>query len=153
MTFRLFIPEAGPLQLNRQPGQAASDSLTVCLNSGWRLCFHTHTKGAQLPGPDPPSLNVGSRTCVRRGSIISLLTSNREWQTGFPACEEKESEWSCDFCSHPHLRARLTPEQPGHSRLTQKHTNGRDGSEMDQQPQRASFFALLELVSDGLNTF
>lgn len=36
-----FIMEASPLQPNRQSGQAASDSLTVCLNSSWRPCFHS----------------------------------------------------------------------------------------------------------------
>lgn len=36
-----FIIKARSLQPNRQTGQAVSDSLTVCLNSRWRLCFHS----------------------------------------------------------------------------------------------------------------
>lgn len=110
-----FIMEAGPLQLNRQSGQAASDSLTVCLNSGWRLCFHSpgqtpSAKAAQLPRLylhlDLPSMSgVYALVCqsicvwVWLGVFLCthththMLTSNQQWQASLPVCKEMGLTW------------------------------------------------------------
>lgn len=131
-----FIMEAGPLQPNRQSGQAASDSLTVCLNSGWRLCFHSpgqtpSAKAAQLPRLYLLSMSgVYTHWCSNPyvcmfGSVClythtHTLTSNQQWQTSFPVCKEMRLTWKGKLaviwfipgCSHActHTHSHLTPK-------------------------------------------
>lgn len=128
LTFWHFIIEAGPLQPNRQSGQAASDSLTVCLNSGRRLCFHSATrtpsaKGAQLPRLylrlDLPSMSgvyalvLSARLCAARVRLVSVHTHEPQINGGRQASlcvrkwdwHEKESEQLFDLALGAAMRA------------------------------------------------
>lgn len=161
LTFWPFIAEAGSLQPNRHSGSAASDGLTVCLNS----------ETVEVVCSQPPT-----DTISERGSVTGTGPSTSERllahacpptlckpqtpqiksdRRAFRSVWRRKSGPLFDFAATLTLTCTLNPRGAWAEKIhhTETHTSERDGTGIGPGVLELPLLTLLEPVPDGFTTF